>query len=63
MHNSLSVALSEGIIEFVAVVQSQVVTSERLTAVLVDTLENLLSKNQPTAQPNQGLNIPESPTL
>lgn len=44
MHNGFSIALSEGIVKLVTVVLSQVVTGERLTAVLVDTLENLLSR-------------------
>lgn len=41
VHDSLAVALSEGIVESSTVVLSKVVTGEWLTTVLVDTLENL----------------------
>lgn len=41
MHDGLASSLSEGIVEIGAMVLSQVVAGERLTAVLVDTLEDL----------------------
>lgn len=41
MHDGLAGTLSEGIVEIGTVVLSEVVTGERLTTVLVDTLKNL----------------------
>lgn len=41
VHDGLAIALSEGIVEGSTVVLSKVVTGERLTTVLVDTLEDL----------------------
>lgn len=41
MHNSLSGSLSKRIVKLGAVVLSEVVPGERLTAVLVDSLEDL----------------------
>lgn len=41
VHNSLAITLSEGVVKLVAVLLSQEVTGERLTTILVDTLEDL----------------------
>lgn len=41
MHNSLSIALSESVIELVTIVLGQVITRKWLSTVLVDTLEDL----------------------
>lgn len=41
VHDGLAGTLSEGIVEIGTVVLSEVVTGERLTTVLVDTLKNL----------------------
>lgn len=41
MHNSLAVTLSESVVELVAVRLGQEVTGERLTTILVNTLEDL----------------------
>jgi len=42
VHDSLSGTLAKGLVEVGTVVLSEVVASERLTTVLVDTLEDLL---------------------
>lgn len=46
MHDGLSCSLAKGIIEFRAVVLRQVIPSERLAAVLVNTLEDLVVSYQ-----------------
>lgn len=46
MHDSLASSLSEGVIEVGAVVLGQVVSDERLTTVLVDSLQDLRENHQ-----------------